>query len=82
MFKSIQPALLDVPVITPVFQDWSGGKYKVLAFHAKRARGLMTRYIAVNGITQAEELKAFDSEGYDFDETASTESALVFRRKK
>ncbi len=81
-FKSIQPALLDVPVITPVFQDWSGGKYKVLAFHAKRARGLMTRYIAVNGITQAEELKAFDSEGYDFDETASTESALVFRRKK
>lgn len=81
-FKSVHPAALDAAVITPVFQDWSGGKYKVLAFHAKRARGLMARFAAVHGITQVEKLKDFDSAGYAFDETASDDLNWVFRRRK
>jgi len=80
-FKAVQPMLLQVPVITPVFQDWSGGKYKIVSFHAKRARGLMARYAAVNSITQFEKLKAFDSDGYVFEEVVSNDSVWVFRRR-
>jgi hypothetical protein len=81
-FRVLQPASLDAQVVTPVFQDWSGGKYKVVAFHAKRARGLMTRYAAQNGLAQAEQLIDFDSDGYAFDAAASNESRWVFRRGK
>lgn len=81
-FKAVQPALLTASVITPVFQDWGGGKFKVVSFHAKRARGMMVRYAAVNGIRQVEQLKCFDSDGYAFDETASNDSTWIFRRRK
>ena len=50
-FKSVKPKLLEVPVITPQFEDWKNGKYKIISFYAKRARGLMARYAAVKGIT-------------------------------
>jgi len=80
-FKAVQPALLQVPVITPVFHDWSGGKFKIVPFHAKRARGLMARYAAVNNITQVETLKAFDSDGYAFAEASSNDNVWVFRRR-
>ncbi|MDB5763451.1 MAG: yaaA [Herminiimonas sp.] len=80
-FKVVRPKLLGTPVITPVFEDWKGGRYKVISFHAKRARGLMARYAAVKGITQAEKLKKFDSEGYAFDADASNERNWLFRRK-
>lgn len=81
-FKSVQPQALNVPVITPVFQDWSGGKFKVLAFHAKRARGLMTRYAAVHKLTRVEQLQDFDSDGYAFEAAASDDCQWVFRRRK
>ncbi|GIZ51153.1 peroxide stress protein YaaA [Noviherbaspirillum aridicola] len=80
-FRSVRPALLNAPVITPVFEDWKGGRYKIISFYAKRARGLMARYAARKGITQPEKLKAFDSEGYAFDEAASGELTWVFRRR-
>jgi uncharacterized protein len=80
-FKSVKPKLLDVPVIAPVFEDWKNGKYKIISFFAKRARGMMARYAAVNGITDPEQLKAFDVDGYAFDAEASTEKSWVFRRK-
>jgi cytoplasmic iron level regulating protein YaaA (DUF328/UPF0246 family) len=80
-FKVVRPKRLDVPVITPVFEEWKNGRYKVISFHAKRARGLMTRYAALKGITQPEKLKGFDSEGYAFDEKDSTEYCWVFRRR-
>lgn len=80
-FKSVRPKLLNVPVITPVFEDWKGGRYKIISFYAKRARGLMARYAARKGIVQPEKLKAFDSDGYAFDESASTELTWVFRRR-
>ncbi|HYD78396.1 MAG TPA: peroxide stress protein YaaA [Paucimonas sp.] len=80
-FKVVKPKLLEVPVITPVFEDWKNGKYKVISFYAKRARGLMARYAAQKGITQPEKLKAFDSEGYAFDAGRSTDLTWVFKRK-
>ena len=81
-FKSVKPKLLDVPVITPVFEDWKNGKYKIISFFAKRARGLMARYAAQHGVTDPEQLKDFDVDGYAFDAAASNESTWVFRRQQ
>ncbi|VXB06486.1 peroxide stress protein YaaA [Massilia sp. 9I] len=81
-FKSVKPKLLSVPVITPVFEDWKNGKYKIISFFAKRARGLMARYAAQQGVKKAEQLKAFDVDGYAFDEAASGEHTWVFRRRQ
>jgi cytoplasmic iron level regulating protein YaaA (DUF328/UPF0246 family) len=80
-FKAIQPDMLGVPVITPVFEDWKNGQYKIISFYAKRARGLMARYAAVNGITHPEKLKRFDAEGYVFNDKRSTEYRWIFCRK-
>lgn len=80
-FKSVKPKLLEVPVITPVFEDWKNGKYKIISFFAKRARGMMARYAAVHGITNPEKLKRFDVDGYAFDEQGSSERTWLFRRK-
>jgi cytoplasmic iron level regulating protein YaaA (DUF328/UPF0246 family) len=64
-FKSVKPKLLDVPVITPVFEDWKNGKYKIISFFAKRARGMMARYAARRG-SRIRKLKKFDVDGYAF----------------
>ena len=80
-FKSVKPKLLDAPVITPVFEDWKNGRYKIISFFAKRARGLMARYAAQNGVTDPEQLKDFDVDGYAYDAAASSDSSWVFRRK-
>lgn len=80
-FKVVKPKLLDAEIISPVFEDWKGGKYKIISFYAKRARGLMARYAAMNGITNVDKLKAFDLDGYAFDEAVSTEKKWVFRRR-
>ncbi len=81
-FKSVKPKLLDAPVITPVFEDWKNGKYKIISFFAKRARGMMARYAAQHGIRKAEGLKDFDVDGYAFDAAASSEQSWVFRRRQ
>ncbi|QDQ83466.1 peroxide stress protein YaaA [Paraburkholderia megapolitana] len=80
-FKSVKPKLLDAPVITPVFEDWKGGRYKVISFHAKRARGLMARYAVEQRLDAPEQLKNFSSEGYAFDADASNDATYVFRRR-
>ena len=80
-FKSVKPKLLDAPVITPVFEDWKNGKYKIISFFAKRARGMMARHAAEQGITDVERLKGFDVDGYAYDETVSTDKSWVFRRR-
>ena len=81
-FKSVKPKQLAVPVITPVFEDWKNGKYKIISFFAKRARGMMARYAVENGITDPEALKAFDVDGYAFVPGESSERSWVFRRKE
>jgi cytoplasmic iron level regulating protein YaaA (DUF328/UPF0246 family) len=80
-FKSVKPKLLDVPVVTPVFEDWKNGKYKIISFFAKRARGMMARHAAELGITDVERLKDFDVDGYAYDESVSTDKSWVFRRR-
>jgi cytoplasmic iron level regulating protein YaaA (DUF328/UPF0246 family) len=80
-FKSVKPKLLGAPVITPVFEDYKNGKYKIISFFAKRARGMLARYAAVNNITDPKKLKKFDVDGYKFEPDASNGSTWVFRRK-
>jgi len=80
-FRSVKPKLLDAPVITPVFEDWKNGKYKIISFFAKRARGMMARYAAERGMLDPERLKEFDVDGYAFDAAASKERVWVFRRR-
>ena len=81
-FKAVHAEDLPVPVIAPVFEDWKGGKYKIISFHAKRARGLMARYAIEKKITAPEKLQAFDAEGYTFAPAASDDTRWVFRRKQ
>nr|MBL8411181.1 peroxide stress protein YaaA [Dechloromonas sp.] len=69
-------------LIQPVFEDWKNGKYKIISFYAKRARGLMTRYALLNRLTDPEALKDFDSDGYAFAPEASDEATWVFRRRE
>ncbi|MCE1239089.1 MAG: peroxide stress protein YaaA [Azonexaceae bacterium] len=69
-------------LIQPVFEDWKNGRYKIISFFAKRARGLMTRYAVVNRLTDPDGLKAFDSDGYVFAPEASDDASWVFRRRQ
>src|SRR5579859_6827980 len=55
-FKSVKPKRLEAPVITPVFEDWKGGRYKIISFHAKRARGLMARFAVEHRLGRPEQL--------------------------
>ncbi|MGN6652909.1 peroxide stress protein YaaA [Trinickia sp.] len=80
-FKSVRPKRLDARVITPVFEDWKGGRYKIISFHAKRARGLMARFAVERRIDVPEKLKDFAAEGYAFDPAASNDATFVFRRR-
>ncbi|EPY4597916.1 peroxide stress protein YaaA [Klebsiella pneumoniae] len=79
-FKSVKTPKLQGQLIKPVFLDEKNGKFKVISFYAKKARGLMSRYIIENRLTQPEQLKAFNSEGYFFDADASEKGELVFKR--
>lgn len=80
-FKAAQRKLLEARVIDCVFEDWKGGKYKVISFFAKRARGLMVRYAIGRRAATPKTLCGFDLEGYGFDGGASDPDRLVFRRK-
>lgn len=79
--KAIKLKALAVPVIQPVFQDYSSGQYKVISFFAKKARGSMVRFCAVNQAKSAAKLKDFAEDGYQYVEEESTSSQYVFRRK-
>lgn len=81
-FKSVQPKNLKVPVITPIFKDFKNDKLKVISFFAKKARGMMVRYIIDKDISTLEGLKGFDYEGYGFSEEHSNleKNELVFIR--
>ncbi|SEQ17187.1 hypothetical protein SAMN05216522_101417 [Rosenbergiella nectarea] len=79
-FKSVNPAKLNAPLIKPVFLDEKNGKFKVISFYAKKARGMMCRFIIDNKITQPEKLTEFNREGYFYDAQRSTENEMVFCR--
>ena len=79
-FKSIDKKKLKVEIVTPEFKDLKNGQYKMISFFAKKARGLMTRFILENNITEAENLQAFDYEGYVFNPNLSKPGNPVFTR--
>lgn len=81
-FKSVKKEQLQGRLITPQFKDWKSGQYKIISFYAKKARGLMCRYAIQNQIAQADDLKAFDSNGYSFSEEHSDADNWVFLRKE
>ena len=79
-FKSVDQKALKAQVVQCVFQDEKNGAWKIISFYAKRARGLMARYIVDHRIVNPEQLKAFNVDGYVFYPEASTDLKLVFRR--
>ena len=70
-----------INVVSPVFKDYKSGKYKIISFYAKKARGLMARWIIQNKVTDFEELINFDLDGYKYSKAESTSSEPVFLRK-
>lgn len=81
-FKAVDRKALKARVVTCVFEEFRGDKYKIISFMAKRARGLMVRYAVENKLVTVEKLRGFDYEGYRFDPLASELDRLVFRRKQ
>ena len=79
-FKSVKAAELDARIIAPVFKERKNGEYKLISFFAKKARGLMSRYIIRNRLDNPEDLKGFDLEGYQYNEALSGEDRPVFTR--
>jgi cytoplasmic iron level regulating protein YaaA (DUF328/UPF0246 family) len=79
-FRSVKLAKLDAEVVTPVFKDFKNGKYKIISFFAKKARGSMANYIVRNRAKAADDLKGFDVGGYRFDADGSDGKTLLFLR--
>ena len=81
-FKAVDLKALKAPVVECVFEDFKGGKYKIISFHAKRARGLMVRWAVQHKAKKVADLRKFDLEGYAFTDSASSPTRLVFRRRQ
>ncbi len=79
-FKAIKPRLLKGNLVNVDFKDQKGDQYKIISFYAKKARGLMVRYVIENRIRSVTDLQGFDSEGYYFSAEQSTPNHLVFLR--
>ncbi|OAB27347.1 hypothetical protein SAMN05444395_104175 [Flavobacterium fryxellicola] len=79
-FSAIDVKALKVPVITPEFKDYKNGKLKIISFFAKKARGMMVRYIIETNAQTVDDLKGFNYDGYQFDANLSEGSHLVFTR--
>ena len=79
-FSAIDVKALKAPVITPEFKDYKNGKLKIISFFAKKARGMMVRYIIDTNAETIEDLKGFNYDGYQFDANLSEGNQLVFTR--
>lgn len=81
-FKAVKPKKINGRIIKPVFLDEKNGKFKVISFYAKKARGLMSRYIIENRLSKPEQLKDFAAGGYFFAADESSENEWVFKRRE
>mgnify|MGYP003679990500 CR=1 FL=1 len=79
-FKALEAKKVKARIITPVFKDWKNDQYKIISFYAKKARGLMSRYIIDHKINLPENIKDFDSDGYRFSPEMSDTDEWVFLR--
>jgi uncharacterized protein len=80
-FQAVKPKLLTGDIITPVFKDWHNGKYKIISFYAKKARGMMAAYIIKNRLKNTADLPNFAEAGYSYNPELSDQQNLVFTRK-
>jgi len=79
-FRAVKPRELSAELITPVFKDLKGGKYKVISFFAKKARGQMARYIIEKELNEPEGMKKFRVDGYRYNREQSSAREWVFTR--
>jgi len=79
-FKAVNVKALHAPVVQCVFQNNKNGVWKVISFYAKRARGLMARYVITQQIETPDALRNFSSAGYAYAPEVSSAEKLVFRR--
>ena len=79
-FSAVKPKALNAQIVTPVFKDEKNGKVKIISFYAKKARGMMARYIIDKRIKTVEKLSEFDVAGYRFAPEQSSQNELVFIR--
>jgi len=80
-FKAVKTKNVNAQIITPIFKDYKNGQYKIISFYAKKARGLMVRYMIDKRVSTPQELEAFDYEGYQYDAEQSSDNSMVFMRK-
>jgi len=81
-FSSVQSQNLDAEIITPQFKDWARGEFRVLSFFAKKARGEMAAFIIKERINSPSKLREFNIDGYRFSKEESSDTKLVFKRKR
>ncbi len=81
-FEAVDEEAIEARIITPTFKDLKNGRYKFLSFYAKKARGLMARYIVDNRVSTLKGLRDFDVAGYYFSESQSRGDNWVFLRDK
>ena len=79
-FSAIKPALINTDIVSPVFKDFKSGKYKIISFYAKKARGTMSRWVIQNQVKDPAQLKDFDVDGYRYNSAESTDTKPVFLR--
>ena len=79
-FSSVKTENLDLPVYSPVFKDFKNGKYKIISFFAKKARGSMARFVIQNKIKNPRDLNKFNLDGYKYSAKDSSEYSPVFLR--
>ncbi|MCK5722926.1 MAG: peroxide stress protein YaaA [Gammaproteobacteria bacterium] len=81
-FKSVKVKELDAEIITPAFKEFKNGDYKMIGIYAKKARGLLSRYIIQNKLSDPEDIKSFSEDGYRYNKKLSKGSNWVFTRKQ
>lgn len=79
-FKAVKPKMVEAPIYNIDFKEYKNGKLTFISFNAKKARGIMTKWLILNRVSLPAQLKDFDSERYQFDPALSTETTLVFTR--
>lgn len=79
-FKSVRSGELEAEIITPIFKDLKGGKYKIISFYAKKARGQMARFIIDNALNEPDSMKKFKVGGYRYNKIESSAREMVFTR--
>ena len=81
-FKSVKTKEINGEIITPSFKEYKNGEYKMIGIYAKKARGMLSRYIIQNQLTEPEQIKTFDLDGYKFNKKLSNKTNLVFTRRQ